>query len=55
MRLIPSGAGFLAVQPYQGARGRVQCAGYGETRLKAMEACTGLLDKLAHEGSAKCD
>lgn len=54
MRLIPSDTGFLAVQPYQGARGRVQCAGYGETRVKAMEACTGILDKLGHE-STKCD
>mgnify|MGYP007077669254 CR=1 FL=1 len=43
MKLIRTGTGYLAVQAATGARGRVQVAGYGETRIEAMAKCYGLL------------
>jgi hypothetical protein len=43
MKLIRTGTGYMAVQAATGSRGPVNVAGYGNTTLKAMEACTGLL------------
>lgn len=43
MRIISTGAGYMAVQAATGSRGPVNVAGYGNTTLKAIEACTGLL------------
>lgn len=43
MKFQRSGTGFLAIHGHTDRRGCVQVAGYGETRLKALET---LLDTI---------
>lgn len=49
MRLIPSNNGYLAVQGFTWARGRVQVGGWGKSRLEAMAACGDLVAALDAE------
>lgn len=49
MRLIPSNNGYLAVQGFTGARGRVQVGGWGTSHLEAMAACGDLVAVLDAE------
>lgn len=49
MKIIPNSNGFMAVQGFTGPRGRVQVAGWGKTRLEAMEACGDLVAVLDAE------
>lgn len=49
MRIIRTNAGYMAVQGFTGARGRVQVGGWGKSRLEAMEACGDLVAVLDAE------
>jgi len=49
MRLIPTNNGWLAVQGFTGAKGRVQVGGHGKTRMEAMGACADLVAALDAE------
>lgn len=49
MKIIPKNNGFLAVQVLTGLRGRIQAAGWGKSRLEAMEACADLVAALDAE------
>ena len=49
MRIIPSNNGYMAVQGFTGAKGRVQVGGWGKSRLEAMEACGDLVAALDAE------
>ena len=49
MTIRHSGTGFLAVQRYHGPRGPVNVAGWGASRLEAMEACGNTVAELDHK------
>jgi hypothetical protein len=49
MKIIAKYPGFLAVAPFTGPKGRVQVAGWGNTRLEAMAACGDLVATLDSE------
>lgn len=47
MRLIPTHNGYLAVQGFTSPKGTANAAGWGKSRLEAMDACARLLKDLA--------
>lgn len=49
MKIIPKNNGYLAVQGFTSAKGRVQAGGWGKTRLEAMAACADLVAALDAE------
>lgn len=49
MKIIRTKTGFLAVQGFTGAKGRVQVGGWGKSRLEAMAACGDLVAALDAE------
>ena len=49
MRIIRMDTGYMAVQGFTGARGRVQVGGWGKSRLEAMAACGDLVAVLDAE------
>jgi len=47
MRLIKQPTGYLAVQGFTSPKGPANAAGWGKSRLEAMDACARLLKDLA--------